>query len=126
MGIVTEQIPKEQWREFCDSFSRRHERWRVSVEILSNGAAAELLAREMPLIGITLETREEKNAIVIALGEKGSQHLTHIVSDPVSIHLKQTEDGAEEGVSFETARGVKTLLFFRSPIHPDMLLDGVL
>lgn len=35
--MSTREVPREEWVSFCDSFSRQHEGWRVTVEVLGAG-----------------------------------------------------------------------------------------
>ena len=123
--MATKEIPSQQWESFFDMFSRQHEGWRVTVEVLSDEIGAELEARDMPLEGITADVKDKNRAISIILREKGAAHLTHIVSDPKYVRLKQTRDGADEALAIESVDRVTTLVHFRSAMLPEML-DGVL
>ena len=120
MLMPTREIPKQQWREFCDAFSRAHEGWRATMEVFSDNVVADVEAREMPLVGVTVDTKR-RECVAIALGAPDFGHLTHFISEPASLRLKQTEDGADEGLSIESAGGITTLLHFHSPVRPELL-----
>ncbi|OLE50804.1 MAG: hypothetical protein AUG51_26320 [Acidobacteria bacterium 13_1_20CM_3_53_8] len=49
------EIPREEWAEFLDIFSRQHEGWLVTVEVLSEEIGAQVEAEGKPLEGITAE-----------------------------------------------------------------------
>ena len=123
--MATTEIPAQQWESFFDMFSRQHQGWRVTVEVLGDEIGAELEAREMPLEGITADVKDKNRAISIILREKGSEHLTHIVSEPKHVRLKQTQEGADEALAIESADRATTLVRFRSAMRTEML-DGVL
>jgi hypothetical protein len=123
--MATKEIPPQQWESFFDMFSRKHQGWRVTVEVLGDEIGAELEAKEMPLEGITADTKDKNHAISIILREKGAGHLTHIVSEPRYVRLKQAQDGADEALAIESLDRVTTLVRFRSAMLPEML-DGVL
>lgn len=123
--MPTQDIPIEDWNSFFAMFSRQHEGWRVTVEILGGYVGACLEAREMPLVGVTAEVKGRNRIVAIILEGKDSEHLTHIVSDPKYVRLQQTEEGAHEALAIESADGATTLLRFRSVMRPEML-DGVL
>ena len=53
--MATQEIPRDEWREFFDGFSRRHEGWLVTVEVLGSDIGAQVEAYELPLVGVTAE-----------------------------------------------------------------------
>ena len=121
--MPTEEIPVQDWVEFFKMFSRQHEGWRASVVILGGEVDAGIEARALPLVGVSVDVIGGNRTIAISLGERGSEHLTHLVSKPKSVGLKQTEQGAHEALAIESEDGVKTLLRFRSPMPTEMLDD---
>ena len=67
--MKTREIPKEEWGGFFDNFSRRHEGWLVTLEILGPEIGAQIEERELALKGIVDEWDEIKgNAIMIMVG----------------------------------------------------------
>ncbi|HYK22464.1 MAG TPA: DUF5335 family protein, partial [Pyrinomonadaceae bacterium] len=66
--MSTQEIPREQWNNFFDSFSRQHEGWLASLELMSTDLGAQEEAAELSFEGISLNSdTEEANAIVINL-----------------------------------------------------------
>lgn len=123
--MPTREVPREEWVSFCDSFSRQHEGWRVTVEVLGAEIGAQNEARELPLGGVTAELnggREER--IEIMVGEGAGDHITHTIMSPRRVYVEETVAGAHEALEIESPDGVKTLLRFRSPTLPEMV-DGV-
>jgi hypothetical protein len=116
--MPTQEIPQQEWTGFLDQFSRRHQGWKATVEVLGNEIGAELEARDTPLVGISADQKDAERSISIIVGDSGNQHLTHIVSDPQYVRLKQTDDGVDEALAIESRDGVTTLLHFRNATKP--------
>jgi len=123
--MSTQEIPRENWLGFFDQFSRQHEGWRANLDVLCSGEGAETEARDSPLVGISADLKDCERSIAIILGESGNRRLTHIVSDPESVRLQQTGEGADEALSIESSGGLTTVLHFRSSNRPETL-NGVL
>ncbi len=123
--MPTQEIPQGEWSGFFDQFSRQHQGWRATVEVLSSEIGAGMEARDSPLVGISADMKDCERSIAIILGETGNRHLTHIVSDPKFVRLKQTDEGADEALAIESFDGVTTLLHFRCSNRPETL-NGVL
>lgn len=123
--MPTQEIPVDNWPGFFDQFSRQHVGWRATVEVLSSELGAEMEARDSPLVGISADLKDQERSIAITLGETGARHLTHIISNPKYVRLKQTDEGADEALAIESSDGVTTLLHFRSAHRPETL-NGVL
>ena len=123
--MQTQEIPREEWNSFFNSFSRQHEGWLATLEILAANVGAQEEARELPLAGVSLSSgANETDAISIDLGTKPDEHVSHAISEPTAVWLEQTEEGANAALEIEVADGTKTLLRFRSPM-PAEFVDGV-
>jgi hypothetical protein len=120
---MTTQIPSDEWISFLDSFSRRHEGWLVTLELIGPEIGAQIQASELPLEGISSSTNPK--TISISLGNEPSNHLTHTISSPGQLWLRRTSQGADEALEIESTDGAKTLLRFRSVI-PTELVDGLI
>jgi Family of unknown function (DUF5335) len=121
--MTTDEIRPPEWREFFDTFSRAHDGWLVTIEVLGPMGAQEE-AHELPLVGVTAEEPSHGGSISMTVGE-GDQALTHTVSEPTRVQVERTEEGAEAAVQIESKSGEKTLLRFRSAVPPE-LVDGML
>jgi hypothetical protein len=123
--VQTKEIPRDEWLTFFDAFSRRHEGWLATVEVLGKEVGAQTEARELPLVGVTAELKGgEDDTVSIILGEAQEDHITHTVTRPARVRLEQTEGGADEALQVESGEGVMTLLRFRSAVLPEMV-DGI-
>lgn len=118
-------IPTEAWHEFFDSFSRSHARWLVTIEVLRVDGDTFVAARQVPLTGITAETKPGvERQIEIAVGEDPDRHLLHTVPHPSRVRLEETEAGALASLQIDSADGPVTRLWFRSAMKPE-LVDGI-
>jgi hypothetical protein len=123
--MQTQEISRSEWRTFFDTFSRQHEGWLATVEVLGSDIGAQEAVHELPLSGVSLSSGgEETEAISIDLGTRPDEHVSHAISGPTAVWLEQTEEGANAALEIEVADGTKTLLRFRSPM-PAEFVDGV-
>jgi|SRR5687767_10998636 len=123
--MKTREIPKDQWPKFFDTFSMRHEGWITTLEIFGSELGAQVQERELTLEGIVDEWDEvEGNQIVIMIGGKPDDHITHTISDPTHVSLEQIEGGADAALEIKSRDGYTALLRFRSPMLPEMV-DGL-
>jgi hypothetical protein len=123
--MPTQEIPREKWTKFLDTFSRQHEGWLVTLEVLAADIGAQQEASNLPLEGITAtSTDDESQSIAINVGKTSEDHVTHTITEPTRIWLEQTSEGANAALEIESADDVKTLLRFRSALPADMV-DGV-
>src|SRR5436190_6713732 len=116
---MTREIPREEWMTFFDGFSRQHEGWLVTVEVLG-GSGAQPEAIELPLAGIVADPNGGKQSISILVGEEVDKHVTHTISNPTDVTLDETETGAHEALRITGADGLTTLVRFRSTLLPEM------
>ena len=121
--MSTQEIPREKWQGFFEVFSRQHEGWLATLELLGSDIGAQEEAHEFPLEGLSVES-DEAEAIVISLGRSPQDHVTHTISRPEHVWLEQTAEGANAALEIESGVDSKALLRFRSPILPEFV-DGV-
>jgi hypothetical protein len=119
--VKTKEVPKHQWPKFFSSFSQRHEGWLTTLEIFGYELGAQVQERELPFEGIIDEGDEATgDQIVIMIGAKPDEHITHTISHPTQVSLEQTDGGADVALQIKSADGLNTLLRFRSPILPEL------
>jgi hypothetical protein len=125
MSTHTREIARDEWVPFFDSFSRQHDRWLVTLEVLWPEIGAQVESRDQALSGITAELKDSgEDVISILLGGAPRDHVAHIVHAPSHVRLKETESGAHEALQIESSSGVTTLLQFRSAVLPQAV-DGI-
>jgi hypothetical protein len=121
--MTTRDIPRDQWREELDSFSRQHEGWIVRVEVIGPDGHKRTEARDLPLQGVSANSPRAKG-IVISVGQRPNDHLTHEVSNPITVAIDQTDAGAERALRIRARDGSTTIVEFRSPMRPEEV-DGL-
>ena len=120
--MQTKEIAKNEWTQFFDSFSRKHQGWLVSVEIFGPEIGAQVEQRQMTLEGITDEWDEiEGNTIIIMTGAKTEGHISHSITHPTAVSVEQTDEGADAALAIKSEDGATTLLRFRSAVLPEMV-----
>ena len=124
--MPTREIPRSEWVSFLDSFSRQHEGWLITVEVLGKDVGAQIEAREQPLAGVTADLRGgDQDVVSILFGAAADKHVAHLIHAPSHVRLKETEGGAHEALHIESKGGTTTLLRFRAAVSPETL-DGVI
>ena len=123
--MPTREIPREEWNAFFETFSKKHEGWLVTVEVLGRDIGAQEEAHELPLVGITADLKGgDADAVSIIVGKAAEDHITHTVTGAAHVRLEQAESGADEALQIEGADGATTLLRFRFAMLPE-LVDGI-
>lgn len=112
--MSTQEIPRAEWNTFLDSFSRQHEGWLATLEVLATDIGAQQEAKDLPFEGITATSRDRTpETIAITLGKTPEVHVTHTITGPTRVWLEQTSEGANAALEIESENEVKTLLRFR-------------
>ena len=123
--MKTKTIPRSEWPRFFDSFSRKHEGWLATLEIFATDIGAQVEERELAFEGIVDEWDEAHgNQIIIMMGAKPDDHITHTIDRPTDVSLEQTDEGADVALAITSEAGAMALLRFRSAMLPEMV-DGV-
>ena len=123
--MATREIPRENWNSFFDTFSRQHEGWLATLEVLGRDLGAQEEAHELPLEGVSISSgTNEAETIAISIGKTPENHISHTVLKPTHVWIEQTQDGADAALEIESEDDSKTLLRFRSSVPPE-LVDGV-
>ena len=123
--MKTKEIPRSEWPEFFDSFSRKHEGWLVTLEVLGADIGAQVEGRELSLVGIVSEWDEvHGDAIAVMIGGAPGDHITHSISRPAQVSLEQTDEGADAALAIKALDETTTLLRFRAAVLPE-LVDGI-
>jgi len=121
----TQEIPRQEWNSFFDSFSRQHEGWLATLEVFGSEVGAQEEAHDLPLEGVSLASEADKSeSIAINMGKTPDVHINHTITKPEHVWLEKTDDGADAALEIEWANDSKTLLRFRSPVPPEFV-DGV-
>lgn len=108
---MTREIPKEQWKGFCEQISRERLDWKTSIQVLSDETGAQMLSQGLPFVGIALEDENGSAKIELITGTGASIHQTHSIFNPSRI-LIEFEKGNVAVLDIEDDSGTKTLVSF--------------
>jgi Family of unknown function (DUF5335) len=122
--MSTIEVTRNDWTSFFDTFSKQHQGWLASLEVLGDEVGAQREVIELPLEGISVNAEEDPESLIISFGKTPKDHVTHTVDRPRHVWVNQTVEGVHESLEFEEEDNQKTLLRFRSPIRPE-LVDGI-
>ena len=119
--MKTQEIPRNEWPAFMDSFSRRYQGWLADVEIFGPEIGSQTAERELPLEGITAELGDGKpDMIAIMLGAEPDDHITHTITAPSQVSVEKTDEGADAALAIKAPDGTTTLLRFRAVMLPEI------
>jgi Family of unknown function (DUF5335) len=121
--MSTIEVTRNDWTSFFDTFSKQHEGWLASLEVLGEEVGAQREVDELPLEGISVNAEEDPESLIISFGKTPEDHVTHTVKRPRHVWINQTVEGANESLEIEEDNQ-KILLRFRSPVRPE-LVDGI-
>jgi hypothetical protein len=110
--MLTREIPREQWVRFFNDFSKQHEGWVVTLEVLGSNIGAQEEVTRLPFVGISADVKDRENRIDIIVGGRPDAHLTHGINAPKRVWLKEPEEVAHEAVAVESEDGTTTLMRF--------------
>jgi hypothetical protein len=108
----TRDIPREQWVRFFDDFSKNHEGWVVTLEVLGSDLGDQEEATGLPLVGISADLKDRENRVEIIVGGKPDVDVTRFINTPKSVWVKEPTMPGDEAIEIESEDGTKTLLNF--------------
>jgi hypothetical protein len=126
----TKEIPRQDWTQFFDQFSKEHQKWIVTVEVLGRDIGAQEEVTRLPLGGISAEVKPAKTTIEIIAGHRDAEpekHVTRIIEAPKRVLFKQPEEPGDEAIDVESEDGHMTLVTFARipPEQVERQLPGV-
>jgi hypothetical protein len=119
----TLEIPRWDWTIRLDEFSRAHEGWPVSLEILAESLGAQQEFHLFSLAGVTAEPGEG-GTIFITAKAPADGFFTHTIHSPTRVFIEETDEGADAALDIESADGAKAILQFRMAAPVPGLVRG--
>ena len=117
----TIEIPRKQWSDRLDEFTRMHEGWPVALDILGESIGAQSEFHLLSLAGVTAEPCDGGTISITATLPAGG-FLTHTIHSPVRVFIETTDAGADAALAIESADGTKAILQFRiAPAVPGLV-----
>ena len=108
--MKTREIPRSEWGQFFDNFSRRQEGWQVALEVFGPDIGNHVEERDLFFAGATAEVTDNGDSIEIMMGGKPSGHVTHTITAPILVVLQQTDLGIDSALQIKCVDGTTTLL----------------
>jgi len=108
----TRDIPREQWVRFFDDFSKNHEGWIVSLEVLGSDIGDQEEADRLPLVGISADLKAHEDRLEIIVGGRPEADVTRFIERPKHVWVKEPRIPGDEAIEIESEDGIKTLLNF--------------
>lgn len=115
--MQTREVPAQEWKEFFESFSRRHQDWIVHMEVFDRTTAEQTLSRLLHLKSISSE-----GPMIVIVGEDDTNELSQLVRAPSRVLLTQDKTGADEGIEIDSEKSL-LVLRFRAPVLAETV-DG--
>lgn len=118
--MQTHEIPREDWQDFLDDFSRQNEGTEVTVEVLAGEQGDQLIVDHWPLKGITYDGEQGTNeAITVMAGEdQPDRDVNHVIASPSRVLVARSEDGGSRAIKIESDREPSTLVTIHEEVAP--------
>ena len=130
--MFNQEIPLKEWREFCESFSREHHGWLVSVGLVNTQQLEheetipkdqlQILADNYPLQEVMEAQKDDDVEFMVTVG-KGTNESSYLIKDVVRLYA-QKENGGHKGLRIDSRNATTTLVQFRAAAEPQAL-DGL-
>jgi hypothetical protein len=127
--VKTRKISVDEWRGFCDTFSREHHGWLVSVAVSAPGLGntgepmpAKILAQNLPLQEVREAQTDADAEIMITVGEGADE--TSFLVEKVAAVYENSDAEKDIGMRIDSTNNTSTVVQFRAPAEPETL-DGL-
>ncbi|HXV59794.1 MAG TPA: DUF5335 family protein [Vicinamibacteria bacterium] len=114
---TTKQIPRQQWKEYFDRFTKRHLRddlpEAATIELVSAELGAQIGVDAARLLGISYDSKSEALEVLL-------ENLDQLVHKPKEIWVVEDEDGFLPSIEIVRDDGTKEILTVRrtGPLEP--------
>ena len=110
------ELSPGEWKTFFDAFSRRFQGVPVTVDLgASADGRAELVAKQLPLLGVTVEpSTGPPEFVAIMVGDAPDQNVVHVVREPRRVTVAQVTNGEDDLLLIESVDGSTTRIDFRA------------
>ena len=109
---VGTEIPRQQWTQFFDDFSKQHEGWIVTWEVLGRDLGDQEKTTRLPLVGISADLKGRTPRIDVMVGGRLDAHVTQIIETPAHVRFRPPDQPGHEAIEVETEDGRVTLITF--------------
>jgi len=95
-------LPRKEWKDYCDRSSKKLSGKNIRVEVISIGLGDQILAKSLPLLGITYDPKDD----VLEIAMNG---LDHLIVKPTEI-LVVEENGVPSSLEIIDSEGQRQIL----------------
>ena len=113
---MTNEIPKQEWKQFFDELSREKLDWQTKIEVMNDETGAQILTEGLPLGGLTFEDKDGQERIEVIVGSGTENHQTYSILEPEKVYFRRADDRQVSTVEIEDAGGTKTLVHIIQPM----------
>jgi len=117
MSNVT--IPREQWSEFLDGFSKRRAGWFACLETHDTKTGETVSTRYLPFEQIALDTEDTKNARINVTVDSDNKVVKHVFFRPTRLTLQLSRDQEDESLHLESLNTSTTVRFRSASARSD-------
>lgn len=110
---ITREIPRGEWIEFFEDFSRRHRGWIVTLQESGGDIGIQEETFRLPLVAITADLKDHENRLAVILGGKPDADMNHFIDRPVRVWARSADLEQYDALEVESEGGRKTRLQFR-------------
>lgn len=111
--METTEIAKQEWRGFCDEFTKRHRDAAATLEVLSDDMGAQKAVSGKPFIGISYEEKgSEKGDITLLFGTEIDDSVEHRINNVARLWQRTGATENDDALEIEDAENAKTILRF--------------
>lgn len=114
------EVPRGRWIKFFDDFSKEHQGWIATVEVIGPEIGDQEEAAGLPLVGISADLKDAENRIEVTVGGRPDAHITHTINNPQTVELKPAAEAGDEAIEVKSDDGTITLVTFQH-IMPEVV-----
>lgn len=124
--MQTIEIPRDQWVRALDQFSREHQGWLITMELVGMDVGDQIPVTNLPLVGVAADVKDGENRIAIMAGDRPDAHVTHFVESPKRVWIEKSDDPRHDALAVEDREGHKIIVEFNhvDPDEADRLAPG--
>jgi hypothetical protein len=122
----TVEIPRDQWVEALDQFSKEHQGWIISMELVGIDVGDQIPVANLPLVGVAADVKNGEDRVAIMAGDEPEAHVTHFIESPKRVWIEKSDDPRHDAIAVEDREGHKFIVEFNhiDSDAPDRLLAG--
>ncbi len=122
--MTQEDINRNEWVAFCESFGREHQDWLVNVEVLHDNGALEIVGHDAVLENIAVSgNANQPSKVLISITKTKDEKRVYEVPNPDSMRLTKNDRGADDSLIIESDNGDTTTICLHIPQLPDDFIE---